>query len=95
VRIVYVSSERPSRRRREGEEDITASAAASAKAAAKITAVIVSATASTVPKSKSSAAPRRAPAGRAAEVPIAMGVVRDGADSVSIDMMPYWPKTVW
>jgi hypothetical protein len=62
VRIVYVSSERPSRRR-EGEEDITASAAASAKAAAKITAVIVSATASTVPKSKSSAAPRR-PGGR-------------------------------
>ena len=93
MRIVYVSSERPSRRR-EGEEDITASAAAATKAAAKITAAIVSATASTVPKSKSSAVPR-APAGRAAEVPIAMGVVRDGADSVSIDMMPYWPKTVW
>jgi hypothetical protein len=71
VRIVYVSSERPGRRR------ITASAAAAAKAAAKITAAIVSATASTIPKSKSSAVPR-APTGRAAEVP---GRARPGATS--------------
>jgi hypothetical protein len=90
VRIVYVSSD--SRRRREGRGDITASATAATKAAATTTAAIVSTTATTsaVPKSKSSAF-LRAPAGRAAEVLIAMGVVRDGADSVGIDMMPYWP----
>ena len=91
---VYVSSERPSRHRREGREDITASATAATKAAAKTTAAIVStATTSAVPKSKSSAIPS-APAGRAAEVPIAMGVVGDGADSVGIDMMPYWSNGV-